>query len=94
MAIENSGKGEAIKAIRPDNDNVFHLVPGTLQARRAPPDTGDVGQGRRLRIDGYGGAISTRASSFNCSEKAFVVGVGVGVAADVFGQEEPLQLLA
>lgn len=92
MAIQNSSEGEAIKAIRPDNDVVFHLLPGALQARWTPPDTGNVCQGRRLRIDGYGGAISTPASCFYCTKKAFVV--VVGVAGDVFGQEKPLQLLA
>lgn len=90
MTVKNRGKGEPIKAIRPNNSVVLHILSGALEAAQTPPDTGDTRQGRR-GIDGYSRAVSCPLLE---GDTVVILG-GLQVGGTVEGGEkDSLQLLA
>ena len=61
MAIKDSCKREALKALGPNNNIIFHLFTETLQGYGPPSYAGHFGQ-RRWSINGYGRAAPAPAA--------------------------------
>lgn len=78
MAIKHSGEGEAIEAIRTNNNVIFHLFPNTLQGNGSPSYTRHVSQ-RRRGINGYGRAASASARGGKAISADAITGRGAAI---------------
>lgn len=89
MTVKNRGKGEPIKAIRPNNSLVLHLLSGPLEAAQTPPDSRHTR--KRRGINGYGWAASCPLLEGNTV--VLLGGLQVGCTVEC-REKESLQLLA